>query len=271
MRGAVDRFRLTGLLAAVAASVSPLPASGAGPAIWTVAERDDGCAVEHYPDGPEGGLQFSLLRQADTGYSMSGLAFERYTETGERPQRIEVTADGRMILLLGPPYEMGQQARRWASSHPVDEFFAIASGANEFTVAVDGKKTTVSLAGFAAVRTEYDACIERMATIGPNAPVLIEFNGMNQLAAEAGRQRMLSQKLGYTLTIDAKGNAVDCKLSRDFRRKATEIALCRPILKYSRFRPARDADGNPVSGTYSTAVDFAMWMTQRGYLEPEYR
>ena len=206
MREAVDRFRLTGLSAAVAASVSPLPASGAGPAIWTVAERDDGCAVEHYPDGPEGGLQFSLLRQADTGYSMSGLAFERYTETGERPQRIEVTADGRMILLLGPPYEMGQQARRWASSHPVDEFFAIASGANEFTVAVDGKKTTVSLAGFAAVRTEYDACIERMATIGPNAPVLIEFNGMNQLAAEAGRQRMLSQKLGYTLTIDAKGN-----------------------------------------------------------------
>ncbi|QUL38939.1 hypothetical protein [Erythrobacter sp. JK5] len=102
-------------------------------------------------------------------------------------------------------------------------------------------------------------------------PVLVSFDGGHQLAREASRQRLLSQILHYALTIDADGKPIGCALSYKFRRKATEIALCRPLLKYMRFEPARDADGNAVPGTFTGAIDFDMWMTQRGYLEPEDR
>ena len=87
-------------------------------------------------------------------------------------------------------------------------------------------------------------------------PVLIEFTGVRQLGRALLRERVLSQVLGYTLTVGPDGTATECELSRDFRRLATKIAICRPLMRYMRFEPARDADGNAVVGTYSNTIAF---------------
>lgn len=68
---------------------------------------------------------------------------------------------------------------------------------------------------------------------------------------------MLSQVLGYKLTIDAEGRPVDCRFSRDFRMVATERDVCRAFLRSTTFEPARDAQGNPVAGTYEDEIEIA--------------
>ena len=102
------------------------------------------------------------------------------------------------------------------------------------------------------------------AQLAPHGPVLVEFSGINQLAAEASRVDMLSQVLSYTLTVDRAGKPTKCKIDREFRRKYIEIALCRPLLKYHEFQPARDADGNAVAGTFKGTIDFNMFYNQDG-------
>ncbi len=73
------------------------------------------------------------------------------------------------------------------------------------------------------------------------------------------------------MLVHAQGEATECKLHRKFRRKATEIAICRPLLKHMTFEPARDLDGNAVAASYTSVIDFNMWMTGRGYLAEEVR
>lgn len=264
-------LRFAGILVG-ALSIATAPAHASSNGSWRATERDSGCAIEHYLDGGEGGLLFSILRMPDVSYSMSGLAFERYTETGERPTRIEVHAGNRTLLLLGPPSEMAEAAKRWAGRHPIDEFLALVEGQGEFTVTVDGDERAIPLEGFSDVRAPYEKCFAAMGkSSGPKPPRLIAFEGIHQLGAAAGRQSLLSEVLGYTLRVDAEGKAVDCTLSRSFRRKAVTLSLCRPLMKHSRFEPARDAQGNPVEGEFSGEVDFRMWMKQDGHLEPRVR
>jgi len=102
-------------------------------------------------------------------------------------------------------------------------------------------------------------------------PVPIAFEGGHELGVVAARQRLLSQKLGYDLTVDEAGKVTDCELDYQFRRRATQIALCRPFLKHMTFEPALDQQGNPTTGSYRFVVDFNMMIGQDGYLEERFR
>ena len=61
----------------------------------------------------------------------------------------------------------------------------------------------------------------------------------------------------YTLTVDAEGKPVGCSFSRDFRMLVTERDVCRSFLRSVTFEPARDAQGNPVIGTYEGEIEIA--------------
>ena len=103
------------------------------------------------------------------------------------------------------------------------------------------------------------------------APVPIAFEGGHALGVASARERILSQTLGYVLTVDASGNVSDCELNYDFRRQATTNAMCRPFLRHMSFEPALDDKGNPTVGTYAFVIDFNMFITQDGYLEERFR
>jgi hypothetical protein len=65
---------------------------------------------------------------------------------------------------------------------------------------------------------------------------------------------LLSQDLGYTLTVAADGTVTDCTLSRSFRSPLIAREMCRSIIRSATLAPARDAAGNPVSGTYQGMI-----------------
>jgi protein TonB len=65
---------------------------------------------------------------------------------------------------------------------------------------------------------------------------------------------MLSQTLGYTVTVAADGAVTDCTLSRKFRRAFINAQLCKAVAGSAQFAPARDAQGNAVASTYKGEV-----------------
>ena len=103
-----------------------------------------------------------------------------------------------------------------------------------------------------------------VAQQAPHGPKLVEFNGDRQLTVALVRVGMLRQVLAYTLDVDAQGNPTKCEIKRKFRRKYVEIAVCRPLLKYSRFEPARDASGKAIAGQYSSTITYESLLRSDG-------
>ncbi|MHA7818061.1 MAG: hypothetical protein ACX930_00260 [Erythrobacter sp.] len=253
---------------ALSAALVAIPAEAHPTDGWFAKSDEDHCDLRFYRDG----MMVMMIRNRGQGsYSLSGEAFRMPESDRDVTGAMRVVAGGDVVLLNGSMEEMQEQAMR-TREHPLALFFAVMADKQAFTLDTEREEQEIPLAGFDPVASEFNNCSQRLyLASGPHAPRLIDFDGLQQLGAEASRQRLLSEKIGYTFTVDAQGKATDCKLSRDFRRRAVTIALCRPFLEHATFEPARDAQGNPVEGTFFIEVDFDMWMTQRGYLEPEDR
>ena len=88
----------------------------------------------------------------------------------------------------------------------------------------------------------------------PSTPQLtsINYERLYRRLVQAG---MISQVLGYTLTVDAEGKPVGCSFSRGFRMLVTERSVCRLFLRLVTFERARDVQGNPVAGRYSDEIE----------------
>jgi hypothetical protein len=88
------------------------------------------------------------------------------------------------------------------------------------------------------------------------APVLTEID-YKLLYRRMMQLGMLSQVLGYTLSVDDKGEATDCRFSRRFKSRYTREQLCEAFRDATGFQPARDAQGIAVAGTYEGEVEVA--------------
>jgi hypothetical protein len=94
-------------------------------------------------------------------------------------------------------------------------------------------------------------------------PQLLAFDGVRELAGTAARLGMLTQVLEFSIAVDAQGTATGCTLARKFRSPSVSRQLCDILVRNSRFQPAVDATGNPVSGTYRGRIDF------RSFVNPD--
>ena len=68
---------------------------------------------------------------------------------------------------------------------------------------------------------------------------------------------MLTQVLGYKLSVDAEGKTAQCSFSREFKSAYTARRLCAAFIETTAFEPARDETGKPVAGTYEGAIEIA--------------
>lgn len=58
----------------------------------------------------------------------------------------------------------------------------------------------------------------------------------------------------FTLTIGTDGRVSDCRITGSSGHDELDAATCRLIAKRARFEPARNGDGDKVTGSYSSAV-----------------
>lgn len=61
----------------------------------------------------------------------------------------------------------------------------------------------------------------------------------------------------FRLAIDTQGRPIDCAITASTGSQDLDEATCSLILQRARFKPARDAGGKPMAGTYSNRV---RWM-----------
>jgi len=73
---------------------------------------------------------------------------------------------------------------------------------------------------------------------------------------------MLSQVLGYKLSVDAEGKAAHCSLSREFKSPFTRKRLCEAFIETTAFEPARDESGKAVAGTYEGEIEIASFSSR---------
>ena len=70
---------------------------------------------------------------------------------------------------------------------------------------------------------------------------------------------------GVRLTVDKKGGVSDCEVTRSSGLSDLDKTACKKLLERGRFKPATDAQGQPVASVYTNTVN---WSLPEGY-EPE--
>ena len=59
---------------------------------------------------------------------------------------------------------------------------------------------------------------------------------------------------GFRLTVGPDGKVVDCTITRSSGSPDLDEATCSNIRRRARFDPAKDGEGNPTTGSYSSSV-----------------
>ena len=62
----------------------------------------------------------------------------------------------------------------------------------------------------------------------------------------------------FTALVGEHGRVIDCRIDRSSGSVILDEATCREIARYGRFEPARDAEGNPVAGEWSSYMVYAI-------------
>ena len=246
------------------------PAHAQAKAGWVADTSEDRCALQYYQPTDE--VLFELALDVEDGsYSVNGMILLGYSRAQMQSLRITASLDDQTIVLMDSWEGLGRYLTEKQLGTPVPAFFRAMDSRNQQTLELDtgGNRQSLSLEGYDAARETLSECVNAFfyRTETSSQPRLIAFTGLRELAGVAGRQNLLAQNLEYTLTIDPTGKPTSCEYSRRFRRKATRIALCRPLLKTMTFEPARDASGQAVEGRYTGTIDFQMWMGKDGYLK----
>ena len=59
---------------------------------------------------------------------------------------------------------------------------------------------------------------------------------------------------GFRLTVGTDGRVSECSVTSSSGSSTLDAATCKLITRRARFTPAKDADGNPVTDTYSNRI-----------------
>lgn len=101
-----------------------------------------------------------------------------------------------------------------------------------------------------------NAAADSMARSKSKPVRLIAFDGEREFLKTSARLRVWRGEVGYTLSVDAAGTPTDCKLADAFRMTYVNESLCEVLLKHHTFKPAQDASGTAVEGSYVGRLNF---------------
>lgn len=64
--------------------------------------------------------------------------------------------------------------------------------------------------------------------------------------------------VAFMLIVDEKGKPAECRVIRNLASKSLADFTCKNWRRYAKFTPALDADGNPISGVYFSAMGYGL-------------
>ena len=91
---------------------------------------------------------------------------------------------------------------------------------------------------------------------GPSGVTLVEFDGGWEFLKISRRLRVWRPSVGFTMTVNADGQATGCSLDNAFRKKYVNLKLCEVLMDHHTFKPARDAQDLPVESVYHSSISY---------------
>jgi protein TonB len=71
-------------------------------------------------------------------------------------------------------------------------------------------------------------------------------------------QEEIEGTVGVRVTVTAEGRATGCSVTSSSGSSILDSAACTDLERYGRFDPALDADGNPISASWSTRITYKL-------------
>ena len=72
--------------------------------------------------------------------------------------------------------------------------------------------------------------------------------------------------VGFRLSITDQGNVENCEITKSSSIRALDDTTCRLLMERAKFKPARDSDGQPMEGSFSSRV---VWTIPNTISQPQ--
>lgn len=94
----------------------------------------------------------------------------------------------------------------------------------------------------------------RVEQISPPEPINPAFWITEADYPDAAKQAGAEGVVGFSLDVGANGRVLGCTITLSSRNAVLDEAACRLLARRARFKPARDANGAPLPGTYTSRI-----------------
>lgn len=113
-------------------------------------------------------------------------------------------------------------------------------------------RSMMTIGGMAVVLATSSATAQDMPLAKPigNPAAWIPANGYPAAAQASGEQG----RVGFTLMVDEKGRASDCKVTMSSESPLLDDTTCTFMIANARFDPPRDKKGRPVPSRWNSSV-----------------
>ena len=91
----------------------------------------------------------------------------------------------------------------------------------------------------------------------PTPAKLVAFDGAHDFLKTSRRLRIWREAVDFDMTIDAAGEATECKVVNEFRKNYVNKKLCEVAMEHHTFEPARNAQNEAVQGSYRAHLSYA--------------
>lgn len=109
----------------------------------------------------------------------------------------------------------------------------------------------------AAMADEVDEPKVIEASVGDASPVkLVSFDGEKVFLKTSRRLRIWRPEVGFTIKVNADGDATECELTNKFRRTYVNKKLCEVLMAHHEFEPAHNASGMPIASSYTAHLNY---------------
>ena len=85
----------------------------------------------------------------------------------------------------------------------------------------------------------------------------VAFDGGFEFMKMSRRLRIWRPAVEFDMKVDAEGHATDCEVVNAFRKNYINMKLCEVVMDHHTFEPARDAQNQPVPGSYHAKISYA--------------
>ncbi|KLE33068.1 hypothetical protein [Aurantiacibacter gangjinensis] len=217
---------------------------------WVAQQIEYGCIVRYEDHSQDAMFQYQINSSYEYAFGFRPPDWDPWSEPeegGATAFQMQFDGDVREIDSVVDPM-VGRELVRGEALGIED--FAIFQGFDSLKIIDGNDELVVNLDNVDAVRQPFADCIARLDVMGtppipiPNMAIRRDFDLIQRLLLRLDTQEIV-------VSVDDEGAPTSCRTDPSVEESAEMRELCNSLLQNSEFRPATDANGDPINGEYA--------------------